>query len=81
MDITNEERIKGFLIGVMSDGFNRSVGALEESGAIDASEMRTQYKGIGSKYYDVVTKELEYTAEFAAPALLKFIEEFKAENK
>ena len=80
MDISNKDRIKGFLIGVMSDGFNRSIGALEEVGAIDASEMRTQYKGNGSKYYDVVTKELEYTAEFAAPELPKFIEEFKTEN-
>jgi hypothetical protein len=80
MDIS-EDRIKGFLIGVMTDGFNRSVGALEEAGAIDASEMRTQYKGIGSKYYDVVTKELEYTAEFAAKEFAKFIEESKVENK
>ena len=81
MDISSEERIKGFLVGIISDGFNRSVAALEEAGAIDAREMRTQYNGIGSKYYDVVTKELEYTAEFAAPALLKLVEEFRSENK
>lgn len=81
MSISNEDKIKSFLIGVMSDGFNRSLGGLEEIGAVDATEMRTDYKGIGSKYYDVVTKELEYTAKYAAPVLLEFLEELKVENK
>ena len=81
MSISNEEKIRSFLIGVMSDGFNRSLGVLEKVGAVDATEMRTDYKGNGSKYYDVVTKELEYTAKYAAPELLRFIEELKVEDK
>jgi len=66
---------------VLGRSLNRSLGGLEEVGAVDATEMRTDYKGIGSKYYDVVTKELEYTAKYAAPTLLKFLEELKVENK
>ncbi len=81
MSISNEEKIRSFLIGIMNDGFSRSLGGLEEVGAVDTTEMRRDYKGIGSKYYDVVTKELEYTAKCAAPTLLKFLEELKVETK
>ena len=42
-------------------GFNRSIGALETAKAIDSTEMRKEYKGIGSKYYDLVTEQMEYT--------------------
>ena len=42
-------------------GFNRSIGALEEVKAIDSTEMRKHYKGVGSKYYDVVTEQMKFT--------------------
>ena len=80
MNKSDEDRIKGFLIGVMSDGFNRSLGALEEANAVNADKMRTQYKGIGSKYYDIVTEQLEYTAKSATPELLKFLNNEKESN-
>ena len=66
-----EKKIESLLIGIMSDGFNRSVVALENSGAIETKKMRSEYSGVGSKYYDMVTKELEYTAHHAAPEVVK----------
>jgi hypothetical protein len=42
-------------------GFNRSIGALESAKAIDSSIMREEYKGVGSKYYDLVTEQMEFT--------------------
>lgn len=61
-----EQKIQSVLIDCLSDGFNRAIGALEESGAIKLDEFQKEYKGIGSKYYDIVTEHLEYTAKIAA---------------
>ncbi len=68
-----EKKIQSMLIGIMSDGFNRSVGALENSGALDTKKMKSDYSGIGSKYYDIVTNELERTARHAAPEVIKAV--------
>jgi hypothetical protein len=54
---------------IISDGLNRSLGALEQAGAIDMKRMRVHYRGIGSRFYDVVTEQIEYTAQYAAPAM------------
>lgn len=65
-----ETQFESMLIGIMSDGFNRSIASLEQCGAINTKEMRKEYKGAGSKYYDIVTSELEYTAKYAATSVI-----------
>ena len=52
---TNEE-IEGTLVGIIADGFNRSLGALREAGAIDTKELEKKYAGVGSEYYDLLTE-------------------------
>ncbi|MES2569327.1 MAG: hypothetical protein V4710_04650 [Verrucomicrobiota bacterium] len=64
-----DQEIAGRLVAIISDGFNRSLNALEKAGAIDTRKMRGHYDGIGSKFYDVVTEQIEYTARYAAPAM------------
>lgn len=64
-----DQEIAGQLVNIISDGFNRSLGALEEAGAIDTKKLREHYRGIGSKFYDVVTEQIDYTARRAAPGM------------
>ena len=68
-----EEELAGQLIGIIADGFNRSLGALRDLGAVDTREMGKHYQGAGTKYYDVVTAKIEYTARHGAAHLLKTI--------
>jgi hypothetical protein len=58
MQNPTDDQIAGLLIGIISDGFNRSLGALEAAGAIDTTKMRRHYTGIGSKFYDMVTEQI-----------------------
>lgn len=67
---TNEE-IESYLVGVMSDGFNRSLNALVEAGALDPAKLKKHYKGVGSRFYDLVTAQLELTAKYGAPGVRK----------
>ena len=67
---TREQHLKGLLVNIMSDGLNRSMGALDDAGAIDRTKLMTEYCGIGSKYYDIVTEQLELTAEYCAQSVL-----------
>jgi hypothetical protein len=69
---TNDE-IAAMLVGIIADGFNRSLGALEAAGAIDCAKLRRHYTGVGSKYYDVVTKQIELTAQYGAPAVRRLL--------
>jgi hypothetical protein len=46
-----DDEIIGRLVWIITDGFNRSLGALEAAGAVDTKKMRAHYTGIGSKYY------------------------------
>jgi len=64
-----DQEIAERLINIISDGFNRSLGALEQANAIDTKKLRAHYKGIGSKFYDVVTEQIDYTARYGAPAM------------
>ena len=64
-----DQEIAERLVNIISDGFNRSLGALEQAGAIDTKKLRQHYKGIGSKFYDVVTEQIDYTARNAAPVM------------
>jgi hypothetical protein len=71
-----DDQIAGLLIGIISDGFNRSLGALEAAGALDTKKMQGHYKGIGSKYYDIVTEQIVLTAKYTAPSLRRlFLED------
>ena len=70
-----DEKIEGILIGIMADAFNRSMNALEKAGAINRKEMMTDYKGIGSKYYDLVTEQFEYTAHYTKVMIRDLIKE------
>jgi hypothetical protein len=71
MRTPTDDEIAGCLIAIISDGFNRSLGALEAARAVDTRKMRGHYKGVGSKYYDLVT---EQTAKNAVPAILQLLE-------
>lgn len=61
--------LEGALMNVLTDAFNRAINALEKAGAIDMSEMRNDYTGVGSKYYDLVTREFEYTLRYATQSV------------
>ena len=69
-----DDEIAGRLVGIISDGFNRSLRALEAAGAVDTKKMRGQYKGIGSKYYDLVTEQVVLTARYGVPSLRQLFE-------
>lgn len=75
MDDDLAKRIEGALIGILSDGLNRSLGALEKARTVDLKKMRKGYKGIGSRTYDIVTEQLEYTAHYGKDEILKIIRE------
>lgn len=57
--------IANALVGILTRGFNRSLSALQSAGAVDTKRMRGQYKGVGSKYYDLVTDQMEMTANYS----------------
>jgi len=75
MSHVSDEKIAGLLAGIISDGLNRSLGALEKAGAIDTKKFRTKYTGSGSEYYDLVTEQIEITAKYSASAINRLIEE------
>jgi hypothetical protein len=64
-----DDQIAGLLIGIISDGFNRSLGALEAARAVDTKTMRRHYTGMGSKFYDQVTEQIVLTAKYRAPGV------------
>ena len=57
------------LLGILTDGFNRSLRALVEAGALDDTILRKHYQGAGSRYYDLVTEQMEITAKHGAEAI------------
>lgn len=75
MNAPTEEEISRMLVDIMSDGFNRSMNALEKAGAIDRRGMSKQYVGVGSKFYDMVTEQMGYSAKNAAPAMRQLFHE------
>ena len=76
-----DEEITERLIGIISDGFNRSLGALEAAGALDTKKMRGDYTGIGSSYYDVVTEQIALTAKYGVPGVRHLFVENGAAHK
>jgi hypothetical protein len=43
--------------------------ALEAAGAIDCTKLSRHYTGVGSKYYDLVTEQIELTARWSIRAV------------
>ena len=74
MSNLTEERIRGLLVDFISDGFNRSLNALDQAGAIDTKKLRAAYTGIGSKYYDLVTEQSDFTAQYGAARIRTLID-------
>jgi len=74
MNQSAEDKIVSSLVGILADGFNRSLNALEKAGAIDTTVLRSNYKP-GSEYYALVTAALEQTVSYARPGIRKIIEE------
>ncbi len=64
-----DKQIEAILGGIISDGFKRSLGALVKAGAIDTTKLPEHYKGVGSKYYDLVTEQIELTAKYGAKGI------------
>lgn len=64
-----DDQVAAVLIGIISDGFNRSLGALEAADAVDTQKMRRHYTGVGSKSYDMVTEQIALTAKYGAPGV------------
>ena len=76
-----KEQIQGVVRTDIHHGFNRSVGALENVKAIDSTEMRKEYKGVGSKYYDLVTEQMEYTEKQLEPVIDQIIKNIDEKNR
>lgn len=72
-----EHDIAALLTALLTAGFNRSIGALEDAGAIKTKKMREEYKGIGSKYYDLVTEQMELTR----PRIRQLVAEHEARQE
>ena len=68
-----EDEIVESLLGILADGFNRALNALEDAGAIEATEFRLKYKP-GSEYYALVTASLELAANDARAVIKEIIE-------
>jgi hypothetical protein len=69
MQNPTDDEIASMLVGILTRGFNRSLGALESAGAVNTKRMRGQYKGVGSKYHDLVTEQIEMTANYSVSNL------------
>jgi hypothetical protein len=69
MKTPTDREISGLLAGIISDGFNRSLAALEKAGAVDTEKLWKHYTGAGSKFYDLVTDQVVLTARYAAPSV------------
>jgi flagellar basal body rod protein FlgF len=69
MKTPSEEEITALLLRIMTDGFNRSLNALRAAGAVNTKVMDSNYKGVGSKYHDLVTMQMEHTAKYGTAAI------------
>lgn len=69
MKTPTDDEIARYLVGIITDGFNRSLQALSDAGAVSTKVMREHYNGVGSKYHDLVTEQIALTAGYAVPAI------------
>lgn len=80
LSLPTDVQIQGALVAAISDGFNRSMNALEEAGAIDRRKMSSEYRGVGSKYYDLVTDQILLTATYCTPMIREILERAPVEQ-
>jgi hypothetical protein len=69
-----DDEIRGALVLILSDSFNRSAGALRDVGAIDWRRWAPHYKGVGSTYYDLVTDQIILSATLSTPLIRALFE-------
>ena len=81
MSNPSDKEIASMLVGIISDGFNRSLSTLAKAGAIDTKKMSAEYKGVGSKFYDLVTEQIELTAKYGTPGIRKLFERDDVHSK
>ena len=72
-----EEEIRQLLVNLMTDGFNRSLNALRDAKAVNTKKMDGYYCGIGSKYYDMVTDQMELTTENAKGVIHEMVTRYE----
>lgn len=65
----SNQKIEAFLMSTLCDSFDRSLAALEDTGALDTRRLRAEYCGAGSRYYDIVTQEIERTVRDVLPGM------------
>jgi len=75
-----KQKIQNVVSTAIQHGVNRSISALEEVRAIDTHKMREHYKGTGSKYYDLVTEQIEYTEKQLEPIINEIVNSIGAER-
>ncbi len=71
--VVDWDGVESILVWIIADGFNRSMVDLEKAKAIDRTKMKQKYIGVGSEYYDIVTKEMQS----CIPIWSEFIGQFK----
>jgi hypothetical protein len=76
-----EDEIARLVSNLITDGFNRSMNALEIAGAIDRKKLKMHYTGVGSKYYDLVTEQMNLTVSYAMPEIKKMVAEYEAQKE
>jgi hypothetical protein len=72
MSAPERDQLATLLLSAMADAFNRSVNALEVAGALDLKKMRSEYAGVGSRYYDLVTEAMQLAVKQHKPAFEQF---------
>lgn len=72
---SKEQQVAWLLVPIITDAFNRSINTLEKAGAINRKELNKHYHGIGSKYYDIVTEQIEITIKSGAPSICELFPE------
>jgi len=63
IDDPSADEIADRLVGIIGDGYSRSMAALRKTGALNTEHLDEHYKGVGSKFYDLVTEQIELTAQ------------------
>jgi hypothetical protein len=69
MNQPTDKQINAVLEGIIRDGFNRSLGVLAQVGVIDRKKLAQHYKGMGSKYYDLVSEQINFTAQYGTKGI------------
>jgi len=69
-----KEKICNLAYEAIWRSFNRSISALEEAGAIDKTELNKEYRGVGSKYYDLVTEQMDFSLNEIRPIISEIVD-------